>query len=69
MCDPKILNASKQGDQVTTQGWCVYCQQITDWLLTVKEAASETNGGTVNFACQRCKKIERDVSLDSALRN
>lgn len=54
-----VLNSELVGDQVTTQGHCPYCQQNTDWLLTVKAP------GVINFACQRCKKIERDVSLSS----
>jgi uncharacterized protein YwlG (UPF0340 family) len=53
----KILNSELPGDQVETQGHCPYCQQITTWLLTVKEP------GVINFACQRCKKIERDVTV------
>jgi len=58
-----MLNASIEGDSVTAQGYCVYCQQNTDWLLTVKVAQTIVTAGVVNFACQRCKKIERDVSL------
>lgn len=52
-----MLHLSEEhiGDEETTEGWCVYCQQITTWLLTVIAS------NKIRFDCTRCCKISRDV--------
>lgn len=52
-----VLDSTKVGDTVTTQGWCVYCQRNTTWSIAV------VRPGVLHFRCEDCKKIERDVTL------
>lgn len=51
------LRLSDVGGTEQVEGWCVYCQQITTWLVTV------LTDNRLRFECTRCCKISRDVTV------